>query len=82
MPDTDTNFPPGDFSGRTGAQFSNLYLVPPDGGAGYDDIFKVSNCLSCEWENVEVKAGFQRENAQNLNRESCNNTFKRMSLDA
>ncbi len=82
MSDTDVNFGPGDFSDRTDEKCANIYLVPPDGGAGFDDVFKVSHCTGCEWDRVEVKAGFQKENAQDLNRESCGNSFKRLTLDA
>lgn len=82
MSDTDINYPPGDFSGRTAETFGSLELSPPLAGYGYDDIFKVSNCTGCRWDVVTVNAGKQRENIQDLNRESCWNRFEEIVGDA
>lgn len=78
----DRNYPPGDFSGRINELHGPLVLAPEDRGAPYDDIFKVSNCVGCSFIGVEVAAGAQRENAQDLNRESCSNRFTNLVLDA
>lgn len=79
---SDNNYPPGDFADRTSETVAALVLTPPDGGSAYDDIFKVSHCVGCAFNGVEVNAGKQRENAQDLNRESCDNTFRSLVLDA
>ncbi len=78
----DKNYPSGDFSGCDRVFIDGLVLEPPDQGAGLDDIFKVSNCTNSRFSNIEVRAGFQSENAQDLNRESCHNEFANLVLDA
>lgn len=78
----DHNYPPGDFSDRNAEPFGVIELSPSDAGRGYDDIFKVSHCTGCRWESVTVNAGKQRENAQDLNRESCANHFGELIADA
>lgn len=82
MPDTDNNYLPGDFADRRGEVFENLVLLPPNWGAEYDDIFKVSHCQECQFRDIEVVAGKQKENALDLNRESLHNRFFRLILDA
>lgn len=78
----DRNYPPGDFANRSGERIGPLVLAPEDGGAPYDDIFKVSHCVGCVFTDVDVKAGKQRENGLDLNRDSSGNTFTRLVLDA
>lgn len=78
----DINYHTGEFADRTRESFGPLALTPPNAGAGYDDIFKVSHCVNCQWDDIEVKAGKQRENALDLNRNSCGNLFRRLVLDA
>jgi hypothetical protein len=78
----DRNYPPGDFADRTNEVVGPLVLAPEEGGAGYDDVWKVSNCVGCQFSGIEVKAGKQRENAQDLNRYSSANRFTGLVLDA
>lgn len=78
----DSNYPPGDFAGLDNEVIGPLVLAPEDGGRAYDDVWKVSNCNGCAFTGIEVQAGAQRENAQDLNRESCGNTFTGSTLDA
>ena len=76
----DANYPYGDFADRHGEEIGPLTLKPDNGGANYDDIFKVSHCTDCTFEDIIVSAGLQRENALDLNRESNGNYFRRLTL--
>jgi hypothetical protein len=78
----DRNYPPGDFADLLSKEFSGLRIAPPDDGAAFDDIWKVSHCRTCTFTDIEVTAGRQRENALDLNRESSFNAFKDLTLDA
>lgn len=82
MSNSDVNFPPGDFADRTDERFDAIRLEPENRGAAYDDIFKVSHCQICTWEDVVVTAGHQKENAQDVQRNSWLNRFRRLVLDA
>lgn len=77
----DHNYPAGDFADRHGESIGPLVLQPDNGGASYDDVFKVSHCTDCQFSDIAVKAGLQRENGIDLNRDSDGNTFSRLSLD-
>ena len=39
---SDNNYPPGNFCDQDGLMIDGLVLSPPDQGAGFDDIFKLS----------------------------------------
>lgn len=78
----DHNYPPGEFAGKTGETVMDLVLEPPDGGAGYDDIWKLSRTTKCGFFTVTVKAGEQRENALDLNNGSSSNLLSGLKLDA
>ena len=78
----DRNYPPGEFDSRHGETVTGLVLEPPDGGVGYDDIWKLSKSTECLFAGVQVKAGKQRENALDLNNGSSANIFIGSRLDA
>jgi hypothetical protein len=80
--DTDINYLPGTFADRNGEEFGPLNLAPPRFGQDVDDVFKVSHCRACQFTEVVVSAGKQKENALDLNRESCGNKFSNLLLDA
>ena len=82
MSHPDQNFPPGDFGGQRGSVFMDLLLAPVDRGAGFDDIMKLSRTTDCDFHNITVQAGAQRENALDINNESCRNKLTHLRLDA
>lgn len=78
----DNNYSPGVFADQTGLAVQDLLLAPPNAGAGFDDLWKLSHCMASTFRNVEVRGGRQKENAQDLNRGSSGNTFAGLVLDA
>lgn len=82
MSTPDTNFLPGSFANQRGNTFMDVLLIPPNRGAGLDDIFKLSRTVDCVFHNINVQAGAQRENALDINNESCGNTLTHLRLDA
>ena len=78
----DTNWPPGNFCDQDGLLIDGLTLVPPDQGADFDDIFKLSRVTNSIFKNVRVLGGKQRENALDMNRGSCGNCFENLDLYA
>ena len=79
---SDNNYPPGNFCDQDGLMIDGLVLSPPDQGAGFDDIFKLSRVTGSKFYNVTAQAGKQRENALDMNRNSCGNYFSKLKLDA
>lgn len=70
------------YSDVDGVVKEGLRLEPPNLGADFDDILKLSNARNCFFRGVEVVAGRQRENAIDLNRNSSGNRFDETILDA
>ncbi len=79
---SDTNFPPGEFADQDRISVSDIVLAPPNLGSSLDDIFKLSHVTNSTFERITVVAGAQIENALDMNRMCCGNTFKQLKLDA
>ena len=48
---SDNNYPPGNFCDQDGLMIDGLVLSPPDQGAGFDDIFKLSRVTGSKFYN-------------------------------
>ena len=79
---SDTNYPPGEFANQDGITVAGLILAPPERGAGFDDIFKLSHVTNSLFRGVTVIAGAQIENALDMNNGSSGNVFAGLKLDA
>ena len=64
----------------SGLTVKDFMLAPPNGGAGFADIFKNSHVTGCTFDGVTVIAGQQSENAWDANRNCAGNTYRRLKL--
>lgn len=79
---SDNNYPPGNFCDQDSLLIDGLVLTPPDQGAGFDDLLKLSHVTNSTFKNVRVLGGKQRENALDVNNNSCGNSFENLDLYA
>jgi hypothetical protein len=79
---SDLNYPPGEFASQDGLTVADLVLAPPNQGAGFADILKLSRVTKSRFTSVFVIAGAQTENALDLNNGSSGNVFVGLKLDA
>ena len=79
---SDTNYPPGVFAYQDRIEICGLSLSPPDGGVGFDDLFKLSHVTNSTFDTVLVNGGKQNENALDCNNGCTGNRFHKLTLSA
>lgn len=82
MSTPDINYPPGEFANADGLAVTGLTLAPPNSGAGFADILKLSRVTNSRFTGCFIIAGAQSENALDLNNGSSGNVFAGLKLDA